>query len=264
MSFRTINFAKFSSIKIGGTHDVFLIEDCEYPQDAYLLGACNNIIMGENPPALMMLSKKYDFISMNEETKTITIGAATPSGKINSFCKKHNIANFEFVSHLPGTLGGLVKMNAGLKEWEIFEHLLEVRTCHGVAKKETIGYGYRYTDIASPILEATFTLEHGYDYDKLSMFTKMRANQPATPSAGSCFKNPLGEHAGRLIEAVGLKGKRVGGMEFSQEHANFLVNHGGGTFQEAMELINEAKTKVFEEFGIFLECEVEILEKEQL
>ena len=264
MAYKSINFSKFSSIKIGGEHEVFLIEDCDYPRDAYLLGACNNIIMGDNPPSLMMLSKKYDFITINEEHKTFTIGAATPSGKINSFCKKHNIAHFEFVSHLPGTLGGLVKMNAGLKEWEIFEHLIEIRTCHGVLKKEQIGYGYRYTDIQAPILEATFALSHGYDNEKLKMFTAMRNNQPSTPSAGSCFKNPLGDYAGRLIEAVGLKGKRVGDMEFSQMHANFLVNHGKGTFQEAIQLINEAKTKVFEEFGIFLECEVEILEKEQM
>ncbi len=262
MQYKTINFAKFSSIKIGDRHDVFLIEDCNYPEDAHLIGACNNILMGDNPPPLMMLSKKYDSISLT--SNTIKIGAATPSGRINSFCKKNNIANFEFLSHLPGTLGGLVKMNAGLKEWEIFEHLIEVKTCHGVLQKNAIEYGYRYTNIASPILEVSFELSYGYDTEKLSMFAKMRANQPSTPSAGSCFKNPVGDYAGRLIEAVGLKGKRVGAMEFSQKHANFLVNNGGGTFKEAMELIDEAKTKVFAKFGILLECEIEILQKHTL
>ena len=88
----------------------------------------------------------------------------------------------------------------------------------------------------------------------------MRANQPSTPSAGSCFKNPEGDYAGRLIEAVGLKGKKVGNMEFSTQHANFLVNHGNGNFEDALTLINEAQKKVFEEFGRKLELEIVILD----
>ena len=89
----------------------------------------------------------------------------------------------------------------------------------------------------------------------------MRSNQPSTPSAGSCFKNPEGDYAGRLIEAVGLKGKRVGGMEFSSEHANFLVNQGDGNFDDAIYLIKEAQRRVFKEFNIWLECEIVILDK---
>lgn len=88
----------------------------------------------------------------------------------------------------------------------------------------------------------------------------MRQNQPSTPSAGSCFKNPQGDYAGRLIEAVGLKGLRVGAMEFSKEHANFLVNHGGGTFDDAIYLIKEAQRRVLNEFGVLLECEIAILD----
>jgi len=215
--------------------------------------------MGTQPPKLMKLSKKYDYIKI--EDNTLKIGAATPSGKIASFCKKHNIANFEFVSHLPGTLGGLVYMNAGLKEYEIFNNLLSISTTKGVLLKSEIDFGYRFTNIFQPILEATFVLEYGFDKDNVELFKKMRSNQPSTPSAGSCFKNPQGDYAGRLIEAVGLKAKRVGGMEFSSEHANFLVNNGGGTFEDAISLIEEAKKRVFEEFGISLECEVMILDK---
>ena len=117
------------------------------------------------------------------------------------------------------------------------------------------------TDIDEPILEAAFELSYGFDTTRVEMFKKMRSNQPSTPSAGSCFKNPEGDYAGRLIEAVGLKGKRVGGMEFSSEHANFLVNHGDGTFEDAIFLIQEAQKKVFKEFSIWLECEVVVLDK---
>jgi UDP-N-acetylmuramate dehydrogenase len=91
------------------------------------------------------------------------------------------------------------------------------------------------------------------------MFAQMRSNQPNDPSAGSCFKNPPGDYAGRLIEAVGLKGVRRGNMAFSEVHANFLVNYGGGIYEDAIRLINEAQQKIFETFGISLQCEVVIV-----
>jgi UDP-N-acetylmuramate dehydrogenase len=207
----------------------------------------------------MILSKKYDFIKI--QNNQLIIGGATPSGKIASFCKKNDIANFELVSHLPGTLGGLVYMNAGLKEYEIFNHLVSVKTCAGEYKKEDINYGYRFTDITSPILEVTFEYNNGFQSSQVEAFKKMRSNQPSTPSAGSCFKNPQGDYAGRLIEAVGLKGQRVGDMEFSTVHANFLVNHGNGNFDDSMYLIQEAQKRVYKEFSIWLECEIIVLDE---
>ncbi len=260
MNYKDINFSKYSSIKIGETLNVTLLQNCDdYSKDYYLIGSCNNVLIGTQPPKLIMLSKKYDYIKIEENV--LKIGAATPSGKVASFCKKYNIANFEFVSHLPGKLGGLIYMNAGLKEYEIFNNLINITTCSGIKQKGEIKYGYRFTDISEPILEATFELVYGFDESKVEMFKKMRSNQPSTPSAGSCFKNPQGDYAGRLIEAVGLKGKRIGGMEFSSEHANFLVNHGDGNFDDAVFLIKEAQRKVFQEFDIWLECEVVVLDE---
>ena len=89
----------------------------------------------------------------------------------------------------------------------------------------------------------------------------MRSNQPSTASAGSCFKNPKGDYAGRLIEAVGLKGVLKGDMCFSQEHANFLVNNGAGTFEEAIHLIQEAQKRVYAAFDIWMECEIIVLDE---
>ena len=260
---KKVNFKQYSSFKIGGFVEVFLLEDdFSHIKNYYLIGSCNNTLVGNNPPPLMMLSKKYDYIKI--EDGVLKIGGATPSGKIASFCKKHNIANFEFVSHLPGKLGGLVYMNAGLKEYEIFNNLIDIRTTEGREVKESIEYAYRFTNINKPILEATFELAHGFDIQKVAMFKKMRSNQPSTPSAGSCFKNPEGDYAGRLIEAVGLKGKRVGAMEFSTVHSNFLVNHGDGSFEDAIYLIQEAQKRVFESFNVWLECEIIILDKKYM
>jgi len=255
---KKIDFAKYSSMRVGGVFDVKIIQKCsDFDEQYYILGSCNNILMGTNPPPLAMLSKEFDYIKIKENM--LLVGGATPSGKIASFCKKHNIGGFEFLSHLPGKLGGLIKMNAGLKEFEIFNNLISVSTCKGVLKKRDITYGYRFADISSPVIEASFEISCGFRSDMVEMFKKMRSNQPKLSSAGSCFKNPKGDFAGRLIEAVGLKGFRVNDMEFSTKHANFLVNHGNGKFEDALFLIEEAKKRVYEKFGISLECEIAIL-----
>ena len=265
MQTKSIDFSKYSSFKVGPQADVVLLDTTVRSQEIkhyYIIGACNNTLISNNPPPLMMLSKAFDYIKV--DNGRLIIGAATPSGKIASFCKKNNIANFEFLSHLPGKLGGLVFMNAGLKEYEIFNYIKSVKLLSGVYQREALEFGYRSTNINEPILEATFEINYGFDEQKVSMFKKMRANQPSTPSAGSCFKNPPGDYAGRLIEAVGLKGVMQGDMCFSKKHANFLVNTNKGNFKDALFLIQEAKRRVYEEFGLTLELEIEILDKEYL
>jgi UDP-N-acetylmuramate dehydrogenase len=255
---KRIDLSKFSSIKIGPVVDVELIDEIiPQPKDTFLIGGANNILVSNNPPKLTILSKNFEYIDIKDDL--LVIGAATKSGKIASFCKKNNIANFEYLSKLPGTLGGLIKMNAGMKDDEIFNSLISIKTVDGVVKKEDIKYGYRFTDIDTIVYEATFKLELGFDDKKVELFKNMRKNQPNLPSAGSAFKNPQGDFAGRLIEAVGLKGYKRGGASFSDIHANFLVNEGGATFEDAFNLIQLAKAKVKEEFGIVLENEIIIV-----
>ena len=255
---KIVNFSKYSSIKIGPTVEVELIERIQpLPKDTFLIGGANNILVSDNPPKLAMLSKKFEYMHLEDEI--FTIGGATKSGRIFSFCKKYNIKGFEYLSKLPGTLGGLIKMNAGMKEDEIFNNLVKIKTCDGYISKEDINYGYRFTDIDTTVYEAVFKVEQGLDREKLASFASMRKNQPTLPSAGSAFKNPPNDYAGRLIEAVGLKGYRKGGATFSEVHANFLVNAGGASFEDAMFLIELAKEKVYEEFGIRLEEEVIIV-----
>ena len=263
MQTKKIDFAKYSSIRIGPVVDVAIIQDNHYDESRTLIGGANNLLISNNPPKLMMLSKKFDYIKI--EGKSLVMGGATPTGKIVSFCKKHNIAHFEYVSRLPGTLGGMVKMNAGLKEFETFKYLQSVTCKDGkVIPKSRISYGYRYSNISSVIFEARFAIEKGFSHEKLALFAAMRHNQPKEFSAGSCFKNPLGDYAGRLIEAVGLKGTFLGEVGFSPLHANFLVNRGGGEFKDALALIHEAKERVKEKFDILLEEEIIILNtKEQ-
>lgn len=259
MAYKEIDLSKFTSIGIGPVSDVFIIEDASnIPQNHTIIGHGNNLLIGPNHPPLMMLGKNFDYIRL--EGSTLIVGAATPSGKIVSFCKKHDIAGFEYMMKLPGVMGGMVKMNAGLKSFETFNQLSNITTDKGLIKKKDIPHSYRHTDISGVILEAQFDTHKGYEQSKVELFMKMRDNQPQIKSAGSCFINPEGDFAGRLIEAVGLKGKRFGDMAFSDVHANFLANYGEGSFDDAMKCINEAKKLVKEQLGFELEVEIVVID----
>ncbi|MDR0407730.1 MAG: UDP-N-acetylmuramate dehydrogenase [Campylobacteraceae bacterium] len=255
---KEIDFSCYTSIKIGPVKNVRLIENIEILQkDIFLIGGGNNLLISPNPPPLAMLSKKFDFIKENSDT--LHVGAATLSGKLLSYAKKHNIGGFELLYKLPGTLGGIVKMNAGLKEFCISDNLKSVLTRKGWLEKKDIDFSYRNSNIGGVIYEILFEKRVGFDYKKLEIFKNMRKNQPSKPSAGSCFKNPQNDYAGRLLELVGFKGKKIGNVAFSDVHSNFLVNLGGGTYDDAITLIKEAQKAVLEKFDVKLELEIKIV-----
>ncbi len=256
--FKIVDFSTYSSIKIGQPTDVLMIEKGDaIPHDRYLIGSANNLLISPAPPPLMMLSK--DFAYFETKGDFLEIGAATPTGRIVSYAKKHDIGGFEFCAKLPGTLGGMLAMNAGVKAYEIFNILHSIEIEGEWIPKEEIAHGYRYAKLPGVATAARFKLTQGFDANLLQQLLSLRSNQPKEPSAGSAFKNPKGDYAGRLIEAVGLKGYRYGNMAWSEMHANFLVNLGGGTFDEAIHLINLAKERVHKRFGIALQEEIKIL-----
>lgn len=258
MYIKTIDFSKYSSIRIGQPVEVLVLElSDDIPKDRYLIGGANNLLLSPTPPPLMMLGK--EFATMKLDGDMLTIGAAMPTGRVVSFAKKNNLSGFEFFAKLPGTLGGMLAMNAGVKSYEIFNILDSVEIDGSWIDRDDIEYGYRFAKLDGVATSARFRVSSGFDPKLLESLVNLRANQPRDPSAGSAFKNPDGDSAGRLIEAVGLKGYRVGGMAWSEVHANFLVNLGGGSFDEAIELITIAKSRVNEEFGIALTEEIKIL-----
>ena len=258
MFFKTIDFSKYSSIRVGQTCEVLMLERGDtIPSDHYLIGAANNLLISPTPPPMMMLSK--DFAYIEEDNDMLVIGAAMPTGRIVSYTKKHNISGFEFCSKLPGTLGGMLAMNAGVKSYEIFNILHSIELNGEWVEKEHIQHGYRFARLTGIATAAKFKIKKGFDAPLLEALLSLRSNQPHDPSAGSAFKNPENDHAGRLIEAVGLKGFSKGGMAWSEIHANFLVNKGNGTFEEAKYLLDLAKEKVYSQFGIMLKEEIKIL-----
>jgi len=256
---RTIDFSKYSSIKIGQPEEVLVIEEGDsIPTDRYLVAGANNLLLSPAPPPLMMLGK--DFARMEFKEGILTIGAAMPTGRIVSYAKKHNLSGFEFFAKLPGTLGGMLAMNAGVKEYEVFDILDSVKIGGEWISRESIAYGYRYAELPGIATAARFRPKRGFDPVLLNQLIRLRSNQPKEPSAGSAFKNPPEDYAGRLIEAVGLKGMRRGDMAWSEIHANFLVNLGRGTFEEASYLLELAKKRVADRFGITLQEEIKILD----
>lgn len=249
-----INFKKYSSIKIGPEVDVLNINEIGDYSEYQIIGQGNNILVSNNPPKFARLGKEFDYIEQKDGK--LFVGCATKSGKLFNYAKRNDLANFEFLGNLPGNLGGLIKMNAGLKEWEIFNYIDSIKTKDGYIKKENIEYGYRFTNIDTIVYELVFNISNGYSKEMNELFKNMRSNQPKEFSAGSCFKNPVGDSAGRLIDQAGLKGVSKGGMSFSTMHANFLVNDGSGTFEDAIYLIDLAKKVVKEKFFIDLQTEV--------
>lgn len=273
MQEKIIDFSQYTSIKIGTPHLVSILET---PQDYYtlsretsslkILGKANNLLISPKAKNLVMLGKNFDYIK--DCGDCLEVGAMTPSGKIFSYAKSHNLGGFEFLSGLPGSLGGIIKMNAGLKEYEIKNSLLGILCVRDSARldfvpTQDLGLAYRSSQISTLIFAGILKKQADFNPNLVELFKTMRNNQPKEPSFGSCFKNPKGNYAGALIEKVGLKGKRFGRNQslcFSPIHANFLVNLGNSDFFEALELINLAQNKVQEECGILLQKEVQILE----
>jgi len=244
-----IDFSKLSTIKIGSKIDVKIIDEDNYNNEIIIGRASNSLVCNGN---IGILDDKYDFIEIIGDR--LRVGAKTKNSKLYNFTRKFDIAGFEFLSKLPGSIGGTIKMNAGMKSYEISNNLISI---NGI-DKSNFEFGYRYSNIDFPIFWAEFEIKKGFNKKLLETFNQMRQNQPKLPSLGSAFKNPKDDFAGRLIEVVGLKGVRFGGVEFSKIHSNFLVNVNSGKCEDVKSAINEAKRRVFLEFGIKLEKEIKI------
>jgi len=253
---KIIDFSKFSSIKIGPKTKVKIIDENNYNNE-FLIGRATNTLISPNAKNLGILNKRYKFIEI--KNGYLKVGAKVQNRVLYNFCKKHNIGGFEFLAHLPGTVGGSVKMNAGVKEYEISDNLTALKTLFGVKEKKEFEFNYRHSNIKEPVFEAVFDIKRKYNPLLDEKLKNLRANQPKEPSLGSVFKNPKGDFAGRLIESVGMKGIAKGGIKVSEIHANFFVNTGNGTYDDMLYLINLTKKRVYEKFGVELKEEIKII-----
>lgn len=191
-------------------------------------------------------------------------------------CMNQGLAGLEWAVNVPGTVGGAVINNAGAHGGDMARSVrwVEVYCLHDRPHTEVWGvsqmhYAYRTSVLKGDrgrfvVAAVTLALEPGHDPDALNakadeFVAHRKRTQPPGASLGSIFKNPPGDYAGRLIEAAGLKGTAVGGVQISAVHANFIVNMGEGTAAEYRQLITMAQQAVQEKFGVTLELEIELL-----
>ncbi len=262
----TLDLSRYTHVRIGGVSHVAVLHTlCE--QNYQLLGHGYNLLVSPEARNLAILGDTFATLAMLPNG-LLRVGAALPAYKLYTYAKHNDLWGFEFLAHLPGSIGGLVKMNAGMSlatngaiaRYEICDVLAGIATAkHDFIDASTLGLGYRTSNISETIYAAFFHARRGFRHALLAEFAKLRRKQPKGASFGSAFKNPPGDFAGRLIESVGLKGVRFGNVCFSEKHANFLINTGDASFDEAKALLDEAKRRVFDTYGITLQEEVVIL-----
>jgi UDP-N-acetylmuramate dehydrogenase len=209
----------------------------------------------------------------NMEEPCILAGAGLLLNKLVNFCTDKGLSGVEFLAGIPGTLGGGVVMNAGTGTQEIKDVIREVTvlTKGGILERrdnQNLKFRYRGLDldIGEIILCAVLNLKRDKPASirkRVKYRVKRRKERfPLDmPSAGSIFKNPEGNHAGRLIDAVGLKGKTIGGAIISIKHANFIVNKGKASASDILALMDLAVVRVREMFNIQLSPEIKIVGK---
>jgi UDP-N-acetylmuramate dehydrogenase len=187
------------------------------------------------------------------------------------FSLQQNLSGLEFIAGIPGSVGGALRMNAGTHAGNMADvcEAVYVLLSDGILAKlmgAKLSFSYRRLELppAAVVLEAELQLtpsSRAQIRQRIRSLLKVRKEkQPwQLPSAGSVFKNPPGDFAGRLIEAVGLKGVRIGDAQISPKHANFIVNRGQARASDIHALIQLAQEKVSQEFGVQLELEIEVV-----
>ena len=186
------------------------------------------------------------------------------------FAQERGLGGIGFISGIPGTVGGAVKMNAGAYGSGVLERLESLTLLQGESvaeyQREQLQYGYRHLALPTGaiVLAALFRLvpcEPQQTEEEIRKDAELRRSKHNVgfPSAGSFFKNPSGQAAWRLIDQAGLRGAVVGGAQVSEVHSNFLINRGGATAADFLELAQRVKEAVFKDTGVKLEEEVRIV-----
>lgn len=273
--------ASHTTFRIGGPADYFVMPEtveelaavlklCKEEQMPYfILGNGSNLLVGDKGfrGVVIQLYKNFDGIQIDETKVTAKAGAmlirvAKESGKAG-------LTGLEFASGIPGTIGGAMVMNAGAYGGEMKDVVtaVTVLTKEGDIKNLTgdeMNFRYRGSVVEDEgyiVLEAVMELKEGNleeiqaRIDELSIQRKTK--QPIEyPSAGSTFKRPEGYFAGKLIQDAQLRGYRVGGAQVSEKHCGFVINAGGATAADVMQLMQDVSDKVNAQFGVTLEPEV--------
>ena len=280
-----VPMAQYTSFRAGGKARMMVI-----PADAEQLSAVLGVLSGSgvqymvlgNGTNILVKDSGYDgvivkigsgFDYVRQEGCRLVCGSGTRMFVAAKAALEGGLSGFEFASGIPGFTGGAVFMNAGAYGGEMKDILRRAKIVSKDGSREfymtadELEMGYRHTklhDTGDIVTEVEFVLEEGNRTQIKAKMTelmeKRNSKQPVNfPSAGSFFKRPEGYFAGKLIQDAGLKGLSVGGAQVSELHSGFIINRGGATATDILQLMEIIQARVFDEFGVRLETEVRII-----
>lgn len=280
--------AKYTSFRAGGCADLLvqpqntkelqdvlqILQEEECPH--MVLGNGSNVLVkdGGYRGVIVKLGSGFDHVAV--EGNTIWCGSGALLSAVAKAAADAGLAGMECLSGIPGSIGGAVFMNAGAYGGEIKDVLRKVSVISqdgvhlSALDTESLDLGYRHSILQQTgdiVLEAEFMLQPGNETEIKEKMTELKTRrnekQPVNyPSAGSFFKRPEGYFAGKLVQDADLKGVSVGGAEVSQLHSGFLINKGGATATDIIQLMRIVQAAVMERFGVMLEPEVRIIGEE--
>jgi len=275
--------ARRTTLRVGGAADLYVepateqelaavLSFCnERKPPVFLLGRGSNLLVRDGGVRGAVICLAHRFFSRIEITgQELRCGAGARLKAVAAEAKRNNLTGLEFLEGIPGSVGGGLRMNAGAMGGSMFDAVSSVRLMDFSGRVQNranveIEVQYRSCPLLknhialAAVLRGTPGSREAIE-QRMNEFSRKRwQSQPAAPSAGCIFKNPLTIPAGKLIDELGLKGTRVGGAFVSSEHGNFLVNDGTATAQDVLNLIELIRGRALSERGIELETEVEII-----
>ena len=283
---RNVNLSNYSWFNLGGSAEYFykakdekqLIELLREAKKENLkitiLGAGSNTLFRDNGVKGVVIKLGNEFSYTKLVNKNILeVGAATLDRKVANYAKENNVGNLEFLSCIPGSIGGAIIMNSGCYENDISKVLISIRAISKKKlssveiKKEDIKFLYRGTNlpndliITSAKLKGTVSVKEKIEKKQLDFIEKKKTSQPnQIKTCGSTFKNvSKDKKAWMLIKESGCENYHEGDAIISQKHCNFFVNNGNAKSSDIENLINKVKKKVQEKTGVNLELEIKIV-----
>jgi UDP-N-acetylmuramate dehydrogenase len=280
-----VTLAPYTSARIGGNADVLItvksadelanVMQAIWAQGTpyYILGGGSNVLVSDKGVrGITVLNRAKEVKFFPGDQPRVKCEAGVVFSNLANRCASKGYAGLEWGATVPGTIGGAVYGNAGAFGGDVAGNLIcaELLTQNGREKFSAgqMGYGYRTSvlkrgEVKGIVLSAELSLKNATKEEvtvKIAEFSARRkSTQPPGASMGSMFKNPAGDYAGRLIEAAGLKGTRIGNAEISTLHGNFFVNHGKTRASDIRTLIDLTRRTVEEKFGVRLELEIEFV-----
>lgn len=276
--------SKHTTFKVGGKCDLMVYPDSveslsklycgckESDLYTYILGNGSNILFTDDGFRGVVIVLSSDFSDISVDGERLNVLSGTMLSKLCKTALEHSLTGLEFAYGIPGSVGGAVYMNAGAYGGEMKDVIESVTALSPDGKlltftNQDLDFSYRHSIFSRSdmvIISAVYKLEKGNAEDIKSkmddLMSRRVSKQPLEfPSAGSTFKRPEGTYAGLVIEQSGLKGYTVGGAQVSEKHANFVINKGGATASDIINLISDVKKTVKEKTGYTLECEVEVI-----